>query len=98
MPLLFKPEKAGSWEAVIRYEIFGQGGGVWTIRIQDGKMEAVKEAQENPTATFKVYAQTFKKIVTRELDGMTAMNAGMMQVEGSQADAAMFYEVIETGG
>jgi len=98
MPLLFNPEKAGSWEAVIRYQIFGAGGGIWTIIVKDGKMEAVNEAVENPTATFKVYLQTFKKIVTKELDGMTAMNSGLMQVEGSQADAAMFYEVLDTGG
>jgi hypothetical protein len=29
------------------------------------------------------------------MDGMSAVNSGLMQIEGSQADAAMFYEVLE---
>jgi alkyl sulfatase BDS1-like metallo-beta-lactamase superfamily hydrolase len=95
MPLLFKPEKAGAWKARIRYQVFGPGGGIWTIRVEDKTMTVVRAAEENPTATVKVYAQTFMKIVTREMDGMSAVNSGLMQIEGSQADAAMFYEVLE---
>ncbi len=95
MPLLFKPEKAGSWQARIRYHVFGPGGGIWTIRVEKGTMTVAREAEENPTVTVKVYAQTLMKIVTRELEGMAAVNSGLMQIEGSQADAAMFYEVLE---
>jgi hypothetical protein len=98
MPLLFKPERAGSWEAVIRYEVFGRGGGVWTILVKEGRMEVVKGPGPAPTVTFKVHAPTFRRIVTRELDGMTAINSGLMQIEGNQADAALFYEVLGTAG
>jgi len=95
MPLLFKPEKAGAWKARIRYHVFGPGGGIWTLRVENGAMTVAREAEENPTVTVKVYAQTLMKIVTRELEGMAAVNSGLMQIEGSQADAAMFYEVLE---
>jgi hypothetical protein len=98
MPVLFKPEKAGSWEAVIRYEVFGRGGGVWTIVVKEGRMEVVKGPGPAPTVTFKVHAPTFRRIVTRELDGLTAINSGLMQIEGNQADAALFYEALGTAG
>jgi len=95
MPLLFKPEKAGSWTARIRYHVFGPGGGIWTICVENGTMTVTGEAEPGPTVTVKVYARTLMKIVTRELEGMAAINSGLMQIEGNQADAAMFYEVLE---
>ena len=95
MPLLFNPAKAGNWQARIRYHVFGPGGGIWTIRVENGTMNVAKEAGEDPTVTVKLYARTLMKIVTRELEGLAAVNAGLMQIEGSQADAAMFYEVLE---
>ena len=94
MPLRFNKEKAGSWEAVMQYEIYGKSGGSWTLTIKEGKMEVEKGPAETPTSIIKMYDQTFLKIVTKEVDGVSAINSGLMQIEGNEADLAMLGEVM----
>ncbi|MEW5945779.1 MAG: SCP2 sterol-binding domain-containing protein [bacterium] len=72
----------------------GPGGGTWTMDVGDGKMEVRRGEADAPTCVVRLYARTFKQIVSKEIDGMTAMNSGLMQVEGNEADVAMLAEVM----
>ncbi|MEW6200709.1 MAG: long-chain-fatty-acid--CoA ligase [bacterium] len=94
MPMRFKPEKAGAWEARIQYNIYGASGGTWTIDVSDGKMETKKGEAEEPSCIVKLYDQTFKKLVLREIDPVSALNSGLMQIVGNEADVAMLGEVM----
>ncbi len=94
MPMRFNAEKAGDWKAVIQYQIFGNGAGIWHLVIADGKMESHSGPAEKPTCIVRTYAGVFMKIVTREMDGMSAIISGLMQLEGNESDMAMLAEVM----
>ncbi len=94
MPHRINSEKAGAWSAVIRYEIFGPSGGKWTMIIEEGSGRVEAESGVEPTAVVKMYDQTFMNLVTKQIDAVTAMNGGLMQISGNEADVAMLGEVM----
>ena len=94
MPHRINSEKAGAWNAAIRYEIFGPSGGKWTMIIEEGSGRVEAESGVDPTAVVKMYDQTFMNLVTKQIDAVTAMNGGLMQISGNEADVAMLGEVM----
>ena len=95
MSYRFNAEKAGDWKAAIQYEIFGKGAGTWHLVISDGKMESASGPAEAPTCIVRTYAGVFMKLVSRELDAMVAINSGLVQIHGNDADMAMLAETME---
>ena len=94
MPHRINSEKAGAWSASIRYELFGPSGGSWTMIIEEGSGRVEAESTVEPTAVVKMYDQTFMNLVTKQIDAVTAMNSGLMQISGNEADVAMLGEVM----
>jgi long-chain acyl-CoA synthetase len=95
MTSLFNKEKAGKWSATIQYEIYGKNEGVWVLDIKEGEIKLIEGEPPTPaTAVVRMYDQTFKQLIERKIDAMTAINSGMIQIEGSEADVAMFGEVM----
>ncbi len=88
----FNPEKAGDWEAKVCYEIFGESSGAATFVIADGKMEVVDGKDPEASATVKMTDIALRRIVEGKMDALTGMNSGMIQVEGNEADVALFGE------
>ncbi len=95
MASMFNKEKAGKWSAIIQYEIYGRNEGVWVLDIKEGEIKLIEGKPPTPaTAVVRMYDQTFKQLIERKTDAMTAINSGMIQIEGSEADVAMFGEVM----
>jgi len=94
MPHRINKEKAGAWAAAIRYEIFGPSGGSWTLIVEAGSGRVEMESDVEPTAVVKLYDQTFQKLVMKQVDAVTAMNSGLMQISGNEADVAMLGDVM----
>lgn len=95
MPYRINKEKAGKWAAVIQYEIYGKNQGTWALTVKDGAGEIVQgKPPAPPTATVKMYDTVFKMLLEKKIDGITAINSGLMQIEGSEADVAMLSEVM----
>ncbi len=80
----FIPEKAQGVAAYIWYELSGDEGGSWTVRIQDG----VCEVKEGPDATAKSHvrmsAKTYLKIAMGKLDSRVAFMLGKIKVKGDK--------------
>jgi hypothetical protein len=50
MPNALVPEKAGSTKAMIQFDLSGDQGGRWWVKIHDGKAESGKgDAPETPS-------------------------------------------------
>ena len=90
----FKPEKAGSWKARVAYEIFGDTSGAATFVIENGKIEVREGKDPEASALVKMTDIALNKIIGGKIDALTAMNSGMLQVEGNEADVAMFSETM----
>jgi putative sterol carrier protein len=83
MPNYLVPEKAGNTNATIAFDLSGEGGGKWWVRVHDGKADSGKgEPPEAPKLTLKAAVNDWVNIMTGKLDGMTAFMQGKLKTEG----------------
>ncbi len=88
----FNPQKAGNWSAKVAYEIYGKTSGSATFVIDNGQIQVKQGKEPDATAVVKMTDVALKKLIEGKIDAMTGINMGMIQVEGSEADVAMFGE------
>jgi putative sterol carrier protein len=82
MPETFIPEKAVGLHAVVQFELTGEGGGRWTVAIDDGKLSVVEGAPREPQLTFVVSAQDYLDISQGKLSGQLAFMTGRLKAVG----------------
>lgn len=82
MPEAFRPEKAEGVEAVVQYHLTGDQGGDWVIRIEDGTCEVEEGTTDDPNLTLTADAQDYVKVVTGDIDGMSAFAQGKLKLKG----------------
>ncbi|MFP4476619.1 MAG: long-chain-fatty-acid--CoA ligase [Desulfatibacillaceae bacterium] len=75
------PEGVAGVTANYGYVITGEGGGEWTVCVDDGKVRVV-EGLESPDVTTTCAAKDWIAITLGKLDGMTAFTSGRLKVEG----------------
>ena len=83
LPRYLVPEKAGATKATIQFDISGDGGGRWWVKIHEGKAESGRgDAPEAANLTLIAEAGDFVKIMTGQMDGMSAFMSRKLQVKG----------------
>jgi putative sterol carrier protein len=83
LPKYLVPEKAGTTKATIQFDISGDQGGKWWVKINEGKAESGKgDAPETANLTLIAEAGDFVKIMTGQMDGMSAFMSRKLQVKG----------------
>ena len=79
----FVPEQAKGVNATFVYELDGAGGGTWTVKVNDGKVEVVPGASPNPTVTYKMAADAYVQLANGEINGAKAFLTRKLKVSGS---------------
>ena len=83
MPQALVPEKAGSTKAVIQFDLSGDQGGKWWVKIHDGQAESGQgDAPEAPQLTLMADAMDYVKISLGQLDGTAAFMQGKLKIKG----------------
>lgn len=82
MPEAFLPEKAGDLAADIQFHFEGDGGGDWVARIREGECTTEQGTTESPRLTLSAAADDYVKIVTGELNAMSAFAQGKIKLKG----------------
>lgn len=90
MPRGFNASAAQGVKAVYLWRVTGEGGGVWAVRIADGKCEVTSGAVANPDVAFEISAQDLLDLVSGKLNGMEAVMTGRLKIEGDMTLAAQF--------
>ena len=83
MPQALVPEKAGSTKAMIQFDLSGDQGGKWWVKIHDGQAESGHgDAPEAPQLTLMADALDYVKISLGQLDGTAAFMQGKLKIKG----------------
>lgn len=79
----FIPEAAKGVNAVYQFEIAGDGGGTYHVKVTDGTMEVVEGSAESPSTTIKMSADDYLQMVNGKLSGTMAFMKGKLKVTGN---------------
>jgi putative sterol carrier protein len=91
----FLPEKAGNMNASLLFDLTGDGGGQWYVKIADGKLSVDKGAADGtPTATVRMAANDFQDMSTGKLNPMMAFMSGKVKVDGDLNTVMKFQSVV----
>lgn len=82
MPTYFLPDKAGSTNATIQFDLTGDDAGKRYIKIADGQATAGEGEVESPNLTLMADSHDFVKIFTGQLDPTAAFMSGKLKIKG----------------
>jgi putative sterol carrier protein len=82
MPSRFKPERAGGTQAVIQYDVSGEGGGTWNAIIKDGTCTVKEGAAANPNLTLQIGAQEWLDMLSGKQNGQMLFMSGKLKIKG----------------
>jgi len=97
LPTNFVPEMAGATNALVQFDLSGNAGGKWWVKIHDGIAESGKgELTEVANLTFSADANDWVRIMTGQLDGRTAYMQGKLKIKGDAGLAMKFQTLFKT--
>jgi len=82
MPSAFMSEKAEGVNAVVQYELTGEGGGEWVITIADGACQVDEGRTETPTLTLTIDAGDYVDLIGGTLNATAAFMSGKLKIAG----------------
>jgi putative sterol carrier protein len=80
-------EKLKGMDATLLFDLSGEGGGQWTVTIDEGQVDFTEGSPEPPTVTVEASVQDLKALVTGELSPMAAFMQGRVKVKGDMSIA-----------
>jgi putative sterol carrier protein len=81
------PAKAEGISAIIQFNLSGDNGGLYWLKIADGKCESGQGQAENPKMTLKAAADDWHAVSTGKMNAMQAFMSGKIKIEGDMGMA-----------
>jgi putative sterol carrier protein len=82
MPSRFRADKAAGTNAVIQYDIAGEGGGTWHASIKEGTCTVNAGPGENPNLTVQMAASDWLDMTTGKQSGQMLFMSGKLKLKG----------------
>jgi len=90
----FQPKAAAGLDATITYNIGGEGGGIWTAHIKDGKCELKTGKPDKPTTALNINeAKDWVDVMLGKSDPFSLLSAGKASIEGETGLALKLGEI-----
>lgn len=83
----FVPSKAEGVDAVIQFNLSGENGGLFWIKVSNGTCTSGVGEVENPRMTLKAAADDWYAVSTGKLNAMQAFMSGKLKIEGDMGMA-----------
>ncbi|MFY9588722.1 MAG: SCP2 sterol-binding domain-containing protein, partial [Actinomycetota bacterium] len=94
MPHVFRAERASDVRATFQFDITGEHGGAWTVRIGDGRCGVTEGVADSYDAFIGCDARTFLDLVFATIRPGEAFVDGKLRVAGDLALAMRFSKVM----
>lgn len=78
----FKADKADGVDAIIQFDLSGDGGGQFYLQIANGSVAAHDGLAENAKMTLKASAEDYYNVATGKLNAMQAFMSGKIKIQG----------------
>ena len=78
----FKADRAAGTNAVVQYDISGEGGGTWHAVIKDGTCAVTSGPGTNPSLTLQMAAQDWLDMTTGKQSGQMLFMSGKLKLKG----------------
>ncbi len=80
---MIDPEWTRGHEFTVAYEVTGEGGGTWFVRIRDGKRPLVTTDGADPDAKLTLSSDTYRELAGGEITAAESMRRHLVEVEGA---------------
>ena len=97
LPAQWPANEAHGRTGSIVFRLSGEGGGVWHVRLADGKVTTGAGDIESPTAVIECTAADWLAILRGELGAQAAFLGGKLRVSGDLPFAIEFYSKLQVG-
>ncbi len=95
MPAAFQPDRAAKLRATYQFELSGEGGGTWFVRIHEGTLEIGQGAVDGPDVTIRAAAKDYVAIAEGRMNPMLAMATGKFKIKGNMGHAMKLQTVFK---
>ncbi len=89
----FNAAKAAGVTGSILFDLTGEGGGKWAIKIADGSFEVVEGSVDSPTTTLTMSADDFVGMANGTVNAMAAFMQGKIKLQGDMGLAMKFQTI-----
>lgn len=94
LPILLREERARGAHVVFEIRLTGEGGGVWTVEIKDGRCEVRPEFAEGADVRYTATARDWCAAALGILDAKEAVRQGRLHKEGGPQAIDEFFHMI----
>ena len=97
VPERVNKDKITGMNCVYQFNIDGDNGGKWAVKVADGDATVTEGAAESPSITLTMTDENFVNLVTGKLNGQTAFLTGKLKIQGDMTLAMKLASVFNLG-
>jgi len=90
MSIAFKADQSKGENLVFQFELSGENGGTWYVKIQDQSVEIKPEPHSSPNITIQTDTNSFLKMVRGEISETSLFMMGKIKIKGNPMHALKF--------
>jgi putative sterol carrier protein len=85
IPKKFDAAAWGSEDALLVFNIIGDGGGIWSAKIANNSLTLTTGSSDNPSMAMTCSSNDLLAIVNGELSAVSAFMQGKVKIEGNMS-------------
>ena len=93
---VFDPGKAAGVDAIYQFELSGDGGGQFWVKVKDGTFETGDGVHDAPTITVSASAEDYIAVVNGDMNAMSAFMQGKIKIKGEMSLALKLQAMFPT--